>query len=78
MVEYLVANEVVAGSNPATRSMKKTLEIDDEEIQWLLTGLNAADHESLLPTTKPQGIKLAPKVKDLQKKLKALLYEPKK
>ncbi len=58
--------------------VQKTLDVDNEEIQWLLAGLNAADHESLLPTVEPGKITLIPKVHELKKKLRRLLSQPRK
>lgn len=55
--------------------MKKVLEVSDDEIRWLLTGLDAAEVEYLLPKTKGGG--LDERVRALEKKLKTLLYQPK-
>lgn len=55
--------------------MKKILEVNDDELLWLLVGLEAAEIEYLLP--KAKGGKLDERVRQLEKKLKILLYQPK-
>lgn len=53
--------------------MKKILEVNDQEIQWLLMGLDAGQHENLIPS---QG-EYRNKVLALEKRLDELLKQKK-
>jgi hypothetical protein len=53
--------------------MKKKLELNDQEIKWLLAAINAGQVENVVPSKGEESVK----VRELEKKLKTLLFQKK-